>query len=35
MVKIANGLSYTITPTIEGSKIFEYLETESTKLVNN
>jgi hypothetical protein len=35
MAKIANGLSFTITPTIEDSKIFEYLEPEIAMLVNN
>jgi propionyl-CoA synthetase len=33
MAKIANGLPYTITPTIEDPNIFEQLEPEIRKLV--
>ena len=35
MAKIANKLDYSITPTIEDPKIFEYLEPEITKLVES
>jgi len=35
MTKIANKMSYTITPTVEDPSIFEYLEPEITKLVDS